>query len=229
MRGRWWRRSSSSRPCRPTRRPRCGGRGARCRRRRVNVASGGGVSPVRVTRPAAPTRRADGPLLACELVQRHRRDGGRQGAGREFAHPVPRGVSLGQQVIDGECSVAASSRSRSTVTGRGRPSRRASRRGRPSPARSRPCMPTESRPSRSRCTSRSAAACLSGSASAAPNSLDRSILKSPAPSPSAPAMAGVLWPGNTIAFAGQTRLHAGQPFLQLSCCSTSTSPPSSTP
>ena len=36
----------------------------------------------------------------------------------------------------------------------------------------------------------------------------------------APAIAGVLYSGKMIACSGQTRLHAGQPFLQLSCDST---------
>ena len=45
----------------------------------------------------------------------------------------------------------------------------------------------------------------------------------------APAIAGVLYSGNMIACSGQTRLQAGQPFLQLSWLSTTIRSAPSTP
>jgi hypothetical protein len=59
-----------------------------------------------------------------------------------------------------------------------------------------------------------------GSLPAQPLTGDRSILKPSSPATDAPAIAGALCWGKMIAFAGQTRLQAGQPLRQLSGCST---------
>lgn len=87
--------------------------------------------------------------------------------------------------------------------------------------------PTACLPSFSSSRSRSAAAVAIGSPP--PNSFDKSILRPLTAPTGAPAIAGVLYSGNMIACSGQTRLQAGQPFLQLSWLSTTIRSAPSTP
>ncbi len=77
-------------------------------------------------------------------------------------------------------------------------------------------MPTASRPSLTSSRSRSRTAAVSASPTSPPKSLLRSIFKPPTTPVSAPAMAADLYSGKMIACCGQTRLHAGQPFLHWS-------------